>query len=154
MSKLGCRWWQPSFFSSPAKATFCITTTYSEGFWKTSPTGDPPQLETHPSPPCLGRELLLSQIDIIHVSAILAPSLSREGWGGSFIISCLCVSLKNILVLFICFLIKTREFMPFNDVLPSNLSSNELQSIIEWTSKHHRLKTKSSSNGNPVIQMT
>ena len=39
--------------------------------------------ETHTNPPCLGRELLLLQMDIIHVSAILAPSLSREGWGGS-----------------------------------------------------------------------
>ena len=53
-------------------------------------TGDPPQPslkeKTHPNPPCLGRELLLSQMDIIPVSEVFAPSLNREGWGGSLVV--------------------------------------------------------------------
>ena len=50
--------------------------------------------ETHPNPPCLGRELLLLRIDIIAAEYVFAPSLLRErlrvgelrsgmGWGGS-----------------------------------------------------------------------
>ena len=72
------------------------------------------QLETHPSPPCLGRELLLLRIDIIATEDVFAPSLLRErlrvgelrsgmGWGGSL-----------------------------------NSLENFLQTIIGWNSKHHR----------------
>jgi len=43
---------------------------------------------------------------------------------------------------------KSREFIPFDDVLVSKVSSNGLQSIIEWTSKHHQTEYT------PVIQVT
>ena len=41
------------------------------------------------------------------------------------------LSYSLCLRVFVLSLKKSREFIPFDDVLPSNLSSNGLQSIIE-----------------------
>ena len=41
------------------------------------------KIETHPIPPCIGRECLLLRIGMISDEEVLAPSLNREGWGGS-----------------------------------------------------------------------
>ena len=64
------------------------------GATRVPPNKRPTQQETHPNPPCLGRELLLLRIDIIAAEDVFAPSLLRErlrvgelrsgmGWGGS-----------------------------------------------------------------------
>jgi len=46
---------------------------------------------------------------------------------------------------FCVFFKKTRKFISFDDVLPSKVSSNGLQSIIERTSIYHRTDFKTSS---------
>ena len=115
------------FYSFFKKTSPNPETSWKPSFWGEGLKDGPnkrPTPETHPLPLPFG--------DLCHDSAM--PS--REGWGRSFIISCLRV--------FVLSLKKTRKLIPFDDVLPSKVSSNGLQSIIKWTSIYHQMKVKTS----------